>query len=191
MNINLNSKLSKRRVIDDILKQCGLTVAGKPDNFEKDNERGWGDTLKDMMEGSDTVEYANVMGNLRYGNFNLYSELKLSDWLESNMREVHEKKYNILPLRKESIQMLDRLKRKYGIVNLGQSNTTYSVSLVNGALKQLERLLDRDFGQCYQGISGKTLKFDKFNGLDQTGRIILNINDIPSDWKRVGDIYFL
>ena len=178
-------------MIEDILKQCGLTVSVKPDNFEKDSERGWGDTLKDMMESSDTVEYANVMGDLRYGNFNLYSELKLSDWLESNMREIHEKKYNILPVRKESIEMLDRLKRKYGIVNLGQSYTTYSISLVNGALKQLERLLDRDFGKCYEGIYGKTLKFDKFNGLDQTGRVILNINDIPSDWKRVGDIYFL
>lgn len=73
---------------------------------------------------------------------------------------------------------------RYGIEGLASCQVQYSSAMIHSGLRQIATMLDR----YYPGatlLKGRWIKYGDFNGLDQSGRILFHINDVPSEWQWV------
>jgi len=185
VQVHLTHDVSRDKMINNILKTCGLPsntttalyenlqneVKIKYDNYQKDNDL-------------DVDTYVNYVGDLRFGKFSQHTQLTLTEWLKENNERISVSSQNKIPLKEKYSSLVKQFQLKYQLKNIYTSSSTYSYSTLNSALKQLKELLDRDFScSACKLLKDRIIKFDSFNGLDQFGRVVLNIHDIPRNWK--------
>ena len=184
VNIILSSK-SITATVRDIMQACNLPHHISTQDTAK-QYRGWEDTLE--IFGDEKELFASSVGNLNVGNFNPIVKLTLDKWLGENFKTVESNQKNAESLQLGISEIMELLKKKYGVQGLSKDSLHYSYSMVHSGLKQLLTLFDRYFKESNL-LKGRLVKFGHFNGIDQLGRMVFNINDLPSDWKLVSRCY--
>jgi len=180
VRIKLKAK-SSAETIRDVMKACDLPYHAL-DKEISTKLRGWGNSLD--MFGEEKDRYAPAMGNLNVGIF--YREkpkLTIETWINENRETVTSNQTTSKRKQLGIDEILEDLKLRYGIAGLSGDNLRYSLALVLGGLKQIQKMVDRYYLEC-DILKGRWIKFGDFNGLDQTGKVVFNINDIPTDWKQ-------
>ena len=84
----------------------------------------------------------------------------------------------------DNAALMKRLKIKYGILGIAKHGLLYAQATINSVLKQFEYLMDREFSGS-SILDRRFIKFGQFNGLDHLGRLVINVYDVPEDWKKV------
>jgi len=98
------------------------------------------------------------------------------------IKVLKQPKKSAQPFISEITEIMQVLNMEYGIKGLAKETFHYSFSMVYNGLKQLRVMLNRYFVGS-DVLHGRLIKFGHFNGLDQSGKILLNMNDLPSDWR--------
>lgn len=130
------------------------------------------------------INQNKYFGSLMFGNFKKDTQQTLESWLRKNNKVAQNNQIASEAIRIDNIKRLQKLNKMYGVTNMLVDTTTYSYALVRSVLKQLENVLGRSF-ESFTGLRGRVMVFGDFSGLDQWGRFVLNVYDVPESWKEV------
>ena len=108
----------------------------------------------------------------------------LYSWLLKNSDTAKVRLKEILPIVEENRRISRRMIRRHRLANFVADDSWYSQTTLNGALRQMEYLFKKRNINS-RGLTGRTLKLGIFTGLDQLGRFIVDITDIPTAWIQV------
>lgn len=128
------------------------------------------------------INQNKYFGSLMFGNFKKDTQQTLESWLRKNNKVAQNNQIASEAIRIDNIKRLQKLNKMYGVTNMLVDTTTYSYALVRSVLKQLENVLGRSF-ESFTGLRGRVMVFGDFSGLDQWGRFVLNVYDVPESWK--------
>jgi len=166
-------------LIHDILSSCDLPIQEELEQLvkrqkEKKEEQKprsikWSTALRDIMD--EDIFFQETSAPIE----TLYS------WLVKNSEAARLRLKEILPITDENRRISRRMIRRHHLANFVTEDFWYSQTALNGALKQMEYLFKRRNVNS-SGLHGKTLKLGLFNGLDQLGRFIIDISDVPATW---------
>ncbi|XP_057292913.1 T-cell activation inhibitor, mitochondrial-like [Hydractinia symbiolongicarpus] len=160
---------SREDVIQDV-----LTVFNLPTDIKVANQ-------KYNVQEQEIIQN-KYFGSLMFGNFKKDTQQTLESWLSKNNRVAQNNQIASEAIRIVNIKRLQKLNKMYGVTNMLVDTTTYSYALVRSVLKQLEDVLGRYF-ESFTGLKGRVMVFGDFSGLDQWGRFVLNVFDVPESWK--------
>ena len=169
-------------LIHDILSSCDLPIQEELERLvkrqkEKKEEQKprsikWSTALRDIMD--EDIFFQETSAPIE----TLYS------WLVKNSEAARLRLKEILPITDENRRISRRMIQRHHLANFVTEDFWYSQTALNGALKQMEYLFKRRNVNS-SGLHGKTLKLGLFNGLDQLGRFIIDISDVPATWIQV------
>eukprot|EP00794_Sanderia_malayensis_P018604 gene18604-20475_t len=166
-------------LIHNILSQCHLPIQNELEKLvrfqktqnttKKSGKIKWSASLKEFMD-EDVIDVENKNGMDT-----------LFDWLARNINTARDKMEAVRPFVEDNRRIAQRMIRRHRLKSFICTNTGYSQVTLSGALKQLEYLYKKRTINT-RGLEGKIVKFGSFNGLDQLGRFIIDITDVPTVW---------
>lgn len=115
------------------------------------------------------------------------SRSTLKEFLDKNLGNAKEKQESSKSLLEENTLLSGRICKELGLKKL-ESVSGWSYSSCNGSLKNFLKL-------CYskqselESLSGRTVVFTDWTGIDPRGCVMLNTQDVPEFWLSVGIVF--
>ena len=169
----------------DILSSCRLPIQEDLEQVVRKQQKKHGKKQESKIQWSSSLQ--DIMDeDIFYHNASTPADT-LYTWLQKNSESARLGLKDMLPIIEENHRISKRIIRRHRLSNFVASNSGYSNTTLNGALRQMEFLFKRRNVNS-RGLFGRTLKLGIFNGLDHLGRFIIDVTDVPTAWIQVSSL---